>query len=257
MLGPFGGVASTGAAVVLALAFIGVLCALLAYRYEQRLGHVAWWIGIAMLALSPLLLGFAQPGAAVLAMTGGVAVLWLLAAAVPQVPIRYTRWDEQWADGGPGITAQEQQAEQRRYGVMGLVAVVAVLGALLVGQVPQPVERQAEAVAVAPVAVETDLVARGQTIFQEFGCAACHSTTGAAGLGPSLKAKFGRMEQLDGGGEVLVDEAYLREAIVQPDATIVRGFQPAIMAGGIQPKLAEIEQPENLAALVEFIKSLQ
>ena len=55
---------------------------------------------------------------------------------------------------------------------------------------------------------------------------------------------------------MLVDEEYLRESIVDPNAKIVRGYQGAVMMGGIQANHEAISQPETVNALVEFIKSL-
>jgi cytochrome c oxidase subunit 2 len=90
--------------------------------------------------------------------------------------------------------------------------------------------------------------AAGQMLFQTKGCAACHSINGAPGVGPTFKGLFGRGEALADGTTVTVDDAYVRESIVEPQKKIVKGFNP------VMPKLplsdAEIDQ------LIQYLKTL-
>ena len=44
--------------------------------------------------------------------------------------------------------------------------------------------------------------------------------------GPSWKGIWGKMVKLNNGTTVLVDEAYVRESMMQPQAKIVEGFEP-------------------------------
>ncbi|AOX99516.1 cytochrome c oxidase subunit II [Jeongeupia sp. USM3] len=94
----------------------------------------------------------------------------------------------------------------------------------------------------------TTLVSRGQALAQGKGCVACHSPTAGSGVGPGWQGLYGKREKLAGGKTALVDEAYLREAITAPNATLVEGFQP------IMPK-ADLSDQE-VDALVAYIKSL-
>lgn len=73
------------------------------------------------------------------------------------------------------------------------------------------------------------LVAMGRLIADEQGCVACHSLDGSAGLGPTWKGLFGRSETMADGTIIVVDEAYLRESILTPDAKIVQGFSEGLM----------------------------
>ncbi len=74
------------------------------------------------------------------------------------------------------------------------------------------------------VAGET-LLDLGKRVFEEKGCSACHSVDGTPGVGPSLKALWGREEKLVGGGVAKVDENYVRESILDPAAKIVAGYE--------------------------------
>jgi len=55
---------------------------------------------------------------------------------------------------------------------------------------------------------------------------------------------------LQDGSSVMVDEAYLRESIVNSQAKIVKGFQP------LMPTFQGLISEENLVALIEHVKSL-
>jgi cytochrome c oxidase subunit 2 len=68
----------------------------------------------------------------------------------------------------------------------------------------------------------------GQLLVTANGCAACHSTNGSAGVGPTWRGLFGREEELQDGTKIIADEAYLFESIRDPRAKIVRGFTPTM-----------------------------
>lgn len=69
-------------------------------------------------------------------------------------------------------------------------------------------------------------LAAGTTLFQERGCVGCHRLD-ATGVGPSLHGLFGRPVQDPGCGATIVDESYLREAILNPSAMVAVGFRPS------------------------------
>ncbi|MFN7905876.1 MAG: c-type cytochrome, partial [Pseudobdellovibrionaceae bacterium] len=97
------------------------------------------------------------------------------------------------------------------------------------------------------------LAERGQKLFQLKACASCHSVVEAKnGVGPYLYGKFGANQSWMDGSEGLVDENYLRESILNPNAKIVKGFAPNVMPS-FQGQLSEIE----LSAIVEYIKTLK
>jgi cytochrome c oxidase subunit 2 len=96
------------------------------------------------------------------------------------------------------------------------------------------------------------LVKRGEKLFQVKACSSCHSNDNpSVKVGPALFKKFGTEEKIADGSTVKVDENYIRESILSPNAKIVNGFNPNIMPS-FQGQLSETE----LAALVEYVKSL-
>jgi cytochrome c oxidase subunit 2 len=94
------------------------------------------------------------------------------------------------------------------------------------------------------------LAAEGHKLSVSKGCVACHTTTGARLVGPSWKDIFGKEEGTDKGA-VKVDEAYLRESILQPQAKVVTGFQPVMPTFAGQISDAEIEE------IIAYIKTLK
>ena len=70
---------------------------------------------------------------------------------------------------------------------------------------------------------------RGQALVAANGCAACHSITGAAGIGPTWLGLFGHEVPLSDGSVVTADEAYIHESIKAPQAKIVAGFENQLM----------------------------
>jgi len=91
---------------------------------------------------------------------------------------------------------------------------------------------------------------RGQQLYQDSGCKACHSLDGSKGIGPTWKGVFGSQVKLTTGNSVLADEAYLTESIKNPSAKIVDGFSNAM------PNFGYLTDGQ-VADLVEFIKTLK
>jgi cytochrome c oxidase subunit II len=96
---------------------------------------------------------------------------------------------------------------------------------------------------------EGTMAERGAKLFQDLACNSCHLDSGQ-GRGPSLKDIVGTQVELASGGTVTVDEAYLRESILNSQAKVVRGFTP------LMPTFQGLISEEGLAALIEHIKSL-
>ncbi len=96
---------------------------------------------------------------------------------------------------------------------------------------------------------EMSMAARGQRAFEDLACHTCHMTD-ASGRGPSLTGLFGSQVKLADGGTVHADETYLRESILNPQTTLVAGYQP------LMPTFQGLVNEETLMALIEYIKSL-
>lgn len=70
-------------------------------------------------------------------------------------------------------------------------------------------------------APEVTLSARGKlgrAVAQANNCLSCHSTDGPELTGPTWKDLYGSTVDLKGGGTAVVDEAYIRRALREPNA---------------------------------------
>ena len=94
------------------------------------------------------------------------------------------------------------------------------------------------------------LAQNGERLFASMGCNACHNGTAAA-RGPSLAGVYGSKLTLASGGEVFVNDAYLRDAILNPSQHVTAGFAP------IMPTYQGQISEDGLIDLVEYIKTLQ
>ena len=94
------------------------------------------------------------------------------------------------------------------------------------------------------------LASRGERLFSELACNTCHLNDGS-GRGPSLVNKFGSQERLANGSVVHVDDSYVRESILMPQAKLVNGYQ------ALMPTFQGLVNEENVMALIEYVKSLQ
>ncbi|HZY71635.1 MAG TPA: cytochrome c oxidase subunit II, partial [Edaphobacter sp.] len=93
------------------------------------------------------------------------------------------------------------------------------------------------------------LAQNGERLFASLGCNSCH--TGVAGArGPNLAGVYGTRVRLTNGTQPLVNDAYLREAILNPGAEVVSGFAP------IMPTYQGQITEDGLIDLVEYIKSM-
>jgi cytochrome c oxidase subunit 2 len=93
------------------------------------------------------------------------------------------------------------------------------------------------------------MTARGEQLFQQLGCVSCHLSDGT-GRGPSLAGKYGSQEQLANGDAVSVDDGYIRESILTPQAKLVAGYGP------VMPTFQGQVNEQGLMSLIEYIKSL-
>ena len=96
----------------------------------------------------------------------------------------------------------------------------------------------------------TSLAQNGERLFASMGCNACHSGSAAA-RGPNLAGVYGSKLTLTNGSQVLVNDAYLRDAILSPSQHITAGYAP------IMPTYQGQISEDGLIDLVEYIKNLQ
>ncbi len=91
----------------------------------------------------------------------------------------------------------------------------------------------------------------GKLQWERKGCNSCHTTDGSKSKGPSWKGLWGKTEKLKGGATVVIDEAYVRESMLQPNAKVVDGFEP------VMPTFQGLLKPREIDGLVAYIQSLQ
>jgi cytochrome c oxidase subunit 2 len=94
------------------------------------------------------------------------------------------------------------------------------------------------------------LAQNGERLFASMGCNACHSGSAAA-RGPNLAGVYGSKLQLTNGSTVLVNDAYLRDAILNPSQHITAGYAP------IMPTYQGQISEDGLIDLVEYLKGMQ
>jgi len=97
----------------------------------------------------------------------------------------------------------------------------------------------------------TGLAAEGKALMQAKGCIACHSFDGAQMTGPTLKGVFEHEVELVDGKKVVADENYLRESIENPNAKVVKGFNP------VMPTFKGLISETEMNAVIAYIKTLK
>jgi cytochrome c oxidase subunit 2 len=88
----------------------------------------------------------------------------------------------------------------------------------------------------------------GQLVYENKGCATCHSLDGSRGQGPSFKGIFGHSVKGTDGKDYMVDENYIRQSILTPQAVVVQGFEP------IMPTFQGLLRDREILAVIEFLK---
>jgi len=91
----------------------------------------------------------------------------------------------------------------------------------------------------------------GKQLYEKKGCNACHTTDGSPRVGPSFFHDFGTMVPLSDGTQVKMDENYIRESVLYPQAKARPGFPPSMPSFEGQLKEKEIE------GIIAYIKSLK
>lgn len=91
----------------------------------------------------------------------------------------------------------------------------------------------------------------GEKVYRIQGCTQCHSIDGTDGIGPSFKnIVLGQARPLADGSQVVYDENYIRESVMDPQAKIAAGFDP------VMPTYKGRVKDKAVTVLIEYIKSL-
>lgn len=94
------------------------------------------------------------------------------------------------------------------------------------------------------------LAQNGERLFASMNCNSCHSGNAAA-RGPNLAGVYGSKITLANGSQVLVNDGYLRDAILNPSQHVPAGYAP------IMPTYQGQISEDGLIDLVEYIKNMQ
>ena len=94
------------------------------------------------------------------------------------------------------------------------------------------------------------LAAEGKALFASKICFTCHSTDGSPLIGPTMKDLFGREQEMIDGTKLTVDEAHVRESILEPLAKTAVNFIP-----GTMPAVIGGATDHELDALVAYLKT--
>jgi cytochrome c oxidase subunit II len=91
---------------------------------------------------------------------------------------------------------------------------------------------------------------RGELLYTQQGCVACHSLDGSKVVGPSFLKLFGRKATFTNGEEYVVDENYIRDSILYPKNKVVAGYpEPSLMPA------FELSDTQ-LSDIISYIKTL-
>ncbi len=91
----------------------------------------------------------------------------------------------------------------------------------------------------------------GAKLYQSKACVTCHSIDGSARIGPSFKGVYGTTSELASGAKVKVDDNFIRDHVLTPTKTPIKGYPPVMPS--FQGQLSE----SDINGLIEFIKSLK
>ncbi len=98
---------------------------------------------------------------------------------------------------------------------------------------------------------EGSLASQGEKLFQKYACNTCH-TGDSTGRGPTLQGLYGTDVMLSDNSVVKVDENYIRESILNPQAKVVKGFATPSIMPTFQGQVSE----DDLIKLLAYLKSL-
>src|SRR3984957_6557980 len=99
---------------------------------------------------------------------------------------------------------------------------------------------------------EGSMAEQGQALINQLGCATCHASAinKENGRCPNLNGLFGTTVELKDGSKVRMDESYIRESVLYPQAKIVAGYDD------IMPTFKGLLTEDGLLKIVEYVRSM-
>ena len=251
------GAKSTAEAGVTSSIGVGIVTviamALILGSHSRAWAKALWAIGtIATVSAMPFL-ALGEAHLALGALVGGPGILMFVAFRHPSVPAALTRLGI-GAESGT-FTNADLDAEKARYTRVALTLTAVTLFVLWrSGGIPERPVAEAKV----DLGFDPALAEQGKALASEYGCRGCHSIDGSVGSGPTWKGAYGEKVRLATGKQVVRDDAYTRESIVNPDAKVVANYSAGSMAAGLGTKLTnELTVDANVKALVEYYKSVR
>ena len=95
----------------------------------------------------------------------------------------------------------------------------------------------------------------GLQVIKKNACLSCHSLDGSKLIGPSFKGVWGITETVVTNGSertITVNEEYIRNSITDPNADVVKGYNPGLMIS-----YKELISEEEIGHIIEFMKTLK
>ena len=91
---------------------------------------------------------------------------------------------------------------------------------------------------------------QGEAFYTSLGCKQCHSLDGSRGTGPTFQGMWGKPRTFSDGSSGTVDENYVRESLLDPQAKVRSGFSP------VMPTFKGKLKDKDIDALNNWMKSL-
>lgn len=95
---------------------------------------------------------------------------------------------------------------------------------------------------------------KGFELLKIKGCLTCHSIDGTPLVGPTFKGIYGRKEIVITSGKertIIVDDNYIKKSLTEPNADVVKGFQP------IMPSQKDLLKDKDISEIIEYLKNLK
>jgi hypothetical protein len=154
-----------------------------------------------------------------------------------------------------------RQARRRAASIVAALLVCAAVvplsgcGASKTPNIQHPHQSNEPAYAVEPLTHEQRLVEQGARLVVSDGCSSCHLNASRQSLAPSFASFAGQRVTLTDGRHALVEERFLREALLHPRRNPIKGYALAPMLAAVE-RLHLSGKPQQVAALAAFIEQI-
>lgn len=95
----------------------------------------------------------------------------------------------------------------------------------------------------------------GLVLMKKHACFSCHTQDGTRLVGPSFKGVYGKKEKVVTNGqvrEIVIDDAYIRNSIYNPNADVVETYNPGLMI-----TYEKLITPEEVNEIIDYMKTIK